>query len=114
MYEFVIRRTSEMSPVCEVNIFGFVKDVLIQRVTTANTYVDAVSNDDDTNWQDIYEYAFVADVFTPTDFYLTTYGPSLRSYGGFNMEEGTITTQEVTIPFSNVRRIYRICGHERS
>jgi hypothetical protein len=114
MYEFVIRRTSEMSPVCEVNIFGFVKDVLIQRVTTANTYVDAVSNDDDTNWQDIYEYAFVADVFTPTDFYLTTYGPSLRSYGGFNMEEGTITTQEVTILFSNVRRIYRICGHERS
>jgi len=124
MYEFVIRRTSEISPVCEVNIFGFVKDILIQRV--ADTDADAAGagtmavaahdddDDDDTNWQDIYEYAFVADVFTPTDFYLTTYGPSLRSYGGYNMEEGTITTQEVTIPFSNVRRLYRICGHDRS
>jgi len=71
-------------------------------------------DDDDMNWQDIYEYTFVADVFTPTDFYLTTYGNSVRSYGSYNMEEGTITTQEVEIPFSDVRRIYRICGHDRS
>ncbi len=118
MYEFVIRRTSEISPVCEVNIFGFVKDVLIRRVTTAETDADAAGaaafDDDDTNWQDIHEYTFVADVFTPTDFYLTTYENSVRSYGGYNMEEGTITTQEVEIPFSDVRRIYRICGHEQS
>jgi len=119
MYEFVIRRTSELSPVYEVNIFGFIKDVIIRRV--ADTDVDAAAavgasafDDFDTNWQDIHEYTFVADVFTPTDFYLRTYGNSVRSYGSYNMEEGTITTQEVEIPFSDVRRIYRICGHERS
>jgi len=43
MYEFVIRRTSELSAVYEVNIFGFVKDVIIQRVADTDADADAAA-----------------------------------------------------------------------
>ena len=118
IYEFVIRRHTIISPLYEVNIFGFIKDVIIQQ--TVSGYDDA--SDD---WEASHEYVFVADVFTPTDFYIhneddevlsnTTSEISrnaVRSYGGYNMDEGTITTQELLIPFSQIRRLYLICGHE--
>jgi len=120
IYEFVIRRHTIISPLYEVNIFGFIKDVIIQQ--TVSGYDDA--SDD---WEASHEYVFVADVFTPTDFYIhneddevlsnTTSEISrnaVRSYGGYNMDEGTITTQELLIPFSQIRRLYLICGHEIS
>jgi hypothetical protein len=102
LYEFVIRRGSEISPLFEVNLFGFIKDVGMN--------YDGYNSDDvyEVEWEEYHEYVFVADVFTPTDFYIGT--NALRSYGGYNMQEGTITTQELAIPFSQIRRLYRICG----
>jgi len=113
MYEFVIRRNSAISPLYEVNIFGFIKDVMIQRTVDYNADADA---DDD--WEESHEYVFIADVFTSTDFYIhNEWGNpanALRSYGRYHMEEGTITPQELIIPFSQVRRLYIINGHEHS
>ena len=114
MYEFVIRRNSEISPLYEVNLFGFIKDIAIHRIGEYNA-------GDDYDWEELHEYVFIADVFTPTDFYIhdertisNAQVNYVRSYGGYNMEEGTITTQELAIPFSQVRRLYLISGHERS
>jgi hypothetical protein len=111
MYEFVIRRNSAISPLYEVNIFGFIKDVMIQRT-------DSYNSGDDYDWEELHEYVFIADVFTPTDFYIHNErilpANAVRYYGGYHMEGGTITTQELIIPFSQVRRLYIINGHEYS
>jgi hypothetical protein len=117
MYEFVIRRGSNISPFHEVNIFGFIKDVTIQQTVEYDDDGEEISHDRmDYDWENIVEYTFVAEVFTPTDFYIHggRYDPTpYRSYGGYNMTDGTITTQQVTIPFSQIRRMYRMNGHER-
>ena len=108
LYEFVIRRGSEISPLFEVNLFGFIKDVGIKQFGDMN--YDGYSREDgyEFEWEENHEYILTAYVFTPTDFYIG--GNALRSYGGYNMDEGTITTQELAIPFSQIRRLYRICG----
>jgi hypothetical protein len=108
LYEFVIRRGSEISPLFEVNLFGFIKDVGIKQFGDMN--YDGYSREDDYEfeWEENHEYILTAYVFTPTDFYIG--GNALRSYGGYNMDEGAITTQELAIPFSQIRRLYRICG----
>lgn len=117
MYEFVIRHDSEISPLFEVNIFGFIKDVVIHQIGGSGAAAGGAADDD---WEEIHEYVFIADVFTPTDFYVNgdwsnrAAANPVRCYGGYNMEEGTLTTQELSIPFSQIRRLYRICGHERS
>ena len=117
MYEFVIRRGSNISPFHEVNIFGFIKDVTIQQTVEYDDDGEEISRDRmDYDWENIVEYTFVAEVFTPTDFYIHggRYDPTpYRSYGGYNMTDGTITTQQVPIPFSQIRRMYRMNGHER-
>ncbi len=111
MYEFVLRRNSEISPLYEVNLFGFIKNVIIQRTGDYNP-------GDVYDWEELHEYVFIADIFTPTDFYIHNEWDNptnaVRSYGGYHMEEGTITTQELAIPFSQVRRLYLISAHERS
>lgn len=111
MFEFVIRRNSPISPLYEVNLFGFIKNVMIQRTGEYNP-------GDEYIWEELNEYVFIADVFTPTDFYIHNEwdnpANAVRSYGGYHMEEGTITTQELAIPFSQIRRLYRIRAHERS
>lgn len=111
MYEFVIRRNSPISPLYEVNLFGFIKNVMIQRTGEYNPGDNYV-------WEELHEYVFIADVFTPTDFYIhderDNLANAVRSYGGYHMEEGIITTQELTIPFSQIRRLYLISAHERS
>ncbi len=106
MYEFVIRRGSATSPVFEVSMFGFITDVSIKQI---DDYDPSVHLDND--WENQMEYAFGAQVFTPTDFFM--YEGGYRSYGGYIMDEGTITTQQISIPFSHIRRLYRICPHER-
>jgi hypothetical protein len=114
MYEFVIRRGSDISPTNEVSIFGFIKDVTMQETETSDNYGGGSVD----QWENMLEYAFVADVFTPTDFYIHgVWGNpnlirSFRSYGSYDMTDGTITTQEVAITFSQVRRLYRINGWE--
>jgi len=65
----------------------------------------------DYDWENHSEYVFVADVFTPTDFFV--YEGGYQSYGGYDMTEGTITTQQISIPFSHVRRLYRITPNDR-
>ena len=128
MYEFVIRRGSAMSPIHEVSIFGFIKDVVIQDSVGYDNDDDeeALGNHgrggdgddhDDSQWENTVEYAFIAEVFTPTDFYVHggwSDPNQYRSYGGYNMTEGTITTQEVAVPFSQIRRMYRMNGRERA
>jgi hypothetical protein len=117
MYEFVIRRGSNISPFHEVNIFGFIKDVTIQQTVEYDDDGEEISHDRmDYDWENIVEYTFIAEVFTPTDFYIhggRSDPNQYRSYGGYNMTDGTITTQQVTIPFSQIRRMYRMNGHER-
>ena len=109
MYEFVIRRESIISPVYEINIFGFMKDVVIVAVNAANVQ-------DYSEWENRCEYAFVAEVFTPTDFYIgsdSSDGNMVRSYGSYDITEGIINTHELIIPFSQIRRLYRINSHEQ-
>ncbi len=105
MYEFVIRGESIISPVYEINIFGFMKDVVIVAVNAT----DIEYHDD--AWENRCEYAFVADVFTPTDFYIG--GNTVRSYGSYDITEGIINTHELVIPFSQIRRLYRIDSEEQ-
>jgi hypothetical protein len=116
MYEFVIRRESLISPLYEVNIFGFMKDVAIIAVNAATD----LPYDDDA-WANRCEYAFVADVFTPTDFYIGQESVDnadsvnmMRSYGSYDITEGIINTHKLVIPFSQIRRLYRINSHEQS
>lgn len=106
MYEFVIRKGSATSPVYEVSMFGFITDVSIKQIDDYDPNVHL-----DNDWENQMEYAFGAQVFTPTDFFM--YEGGFRSYGGYIMDEGTITTQQISIPFSHIRRLYRICPHER-
>jgi hypothetical protein len=116
MYEFVIRRGSDISPTNEVSIFGFIKDVTMQETENSDNY--GSGGDSVEQWENTVEYAFVAEVFTPTDFYIQgVWGnpnliSSFRSYGSYNMTDGTINTQELVITFSQVRRLYRINGWE--
>jgi len=128
MYEFVIRRGSAISPIHEANIFGFIKDVAIQDSVGYDDDDDeeALGNDergggdgdgDDSRWENTVEYVFVAEVFTPTDFYVHggwSHPNQYRSYGGYSMTDGTITTQQLTISFSQIRRMYRMNGRERA
>ena len=125
MYEIVIRRGSAMSPIYEVSIFGFIKDVMICQTLEYAAGAGAGEeeelgndDDDDSRWENMVEYAFIAEVFTPTDFningILADDPTQYRSYGGYDMTEGTITTQEVAISFSQIRRMYRMNGRERA
>lgn len=109
LYEFVIKKHSIISPTFEVSVFGFIKDVLIVPVDHENTA--AVTDDvSDYDWEQLHEYIFVANVFTPSDFYIENGSNVLRGFGEYNMTEGTITTEELYIPFSQIRRLYRMEG----
>jgi len=114
MFEFVIRRESEISPVYEINIFGFMKDVIIIAVDRVD---GGMYNDDD--WENRCEYAFVAEVFTPTDFYIGGDGGGggasnmVQSYGSYDITEGIINTERLVIPFLQIRRLYRLTSHEQ-
>jgi len=92
------------------NLFGFIKDVGIKQFGGRMNYYDGYNREDghEFEWEESHEYILIADVFTPTDVYIGS--NVLRSYGGYNMDEGAITTQEIEIPFSQIRRLYRICG----
>lgn len=115
MFEFVIRRESEISPVYEINIFGFMKDVVIIAVDRA----DGEGMYDDDRWENRCEYAFVAEVFTPSDFYIGDSGGGggggnmVQSYGSYDITEGIINTDKLVIPFLQIRRLYRLTSHEQ-
>lgn len=112
MYEFVIRRHSDISPFYEVSMFGFIREIAIQQMVE---YYNADDNIDYYDWENLMEYSFIADVFTPTDFRTRDREGNenaLQSYGSYNMNEGTITTEELIISFSQIRRLYRITGHQ--
>ena len=112
MFEFVIRRESAISPVYEINIFGFMKDVVIIAVNA-----DGEGMYDDNRWENNCEYAFVAAVFTPTDFYIGDSGGGgsniVQSYGSYDITEGIINTHKLVIPFLQIRRLYRLTSHEQ-
>jgi hypothetical protein len=111
LYEFVIKKHSIISPTIEVGVFGFIKDVLIVPVDHENTAAAAVADDvSDYDWEQMHQYIFVANVFTPSDFYIENGSNVLRGFGEYNMTEGTITTEELYIPFSQIRRLYRMEG----
>lgn len=116
MFEFVIRRESAISPVYEINIFGFMKDVVIVAVDRADGSDDEMYDDD--RWENRCEYAFIAEVFTPTDFYIGGGGGGgndnmVQSYGSYDITEGIINTHKLVIPFLQIRRLYRITSHEQ-
>lgn len=112
MYEFVIRRHSNISPFNEVSIFGFIRDTSIKQIVE---YYNADDNINYYDWENLMEYSFIADVFTPTDFRTRDREGNenvWQSYGSYNMNEGTITTDELIISFSQIRRLYRITGNQ--
>jgi len=115
MFEFVIRRESEISPVYEINIFGFMKDVVIIAVDRADGSDGGMYDDD--RWENRCEYAFVAEVFTPSDFYIGDSGGGsgnmVQSYGSYDITEGIINTDKLVIPFLQIRRLYRLTSHEQ-
>ena len=101
MYEFVIRKYSEFSPFVETNVFGFIKETAIVRLDD-----DGTGADDD--WENLHEYAFIAKIFTPSDFLIDD--DTFTSYGNYDMYAGTVELVEVTIRFSHIRRLYCIEG----
>jgi hypothetical protein len=121
MFEIVIRRESTISPLYEINIFGFMKDVIIIAAEEYGSEAGTGSGSDmyhDDEWENRCEYAFVANVFTPTDFYIDRDGDGgdfnmMRSYGSYDITEGIINTDKLVIPFSQIRRLYRLTSHEQ-
>jgi len=111
MYEFVIRGGSAISPAEEINLFGFIKEVR----TVYNSDDRYRFRNDDNDWENLHEYVFVADVFTVTEFYVRDLHGNqyVECYGNYNMTEGTISPVEMFIPFSQIRRLYRMRGCER-
>jgi hypothetical protein len=104
MYEFVIRKHTEISPLYETNLFGSIQEITIVLVE------DAQGRDSDVyNWENLHEYAFVANVFTATTIYNggDNHSSSLRRYGDYDMNEGTVRPVRVLIRFSQIRRLYR-------
>jgi len=97
-YEFVTRRMSDHSNY-ETNMFGYIQRIVI--MNTDNIWQQRISvggdgNDDD-DWENRHEYAFIADVFAPS-------GPSYR----YNLDDGTFETREIILTFSDIRRMYLI------
>jgi hypothetical protein len=107
MYEFVIRRGSEFSPIVETNVFGFIKEITI---VNANGGDD--TDHDDYDWENLHEYAFVAEIFSPSLFQIDRNGMRM-CYGDYIMDEGTILPAHALIRFSHIRRLYCISGCER-
>jgi hypothetical protein len=103
MFEFVIRRGGSISPTNEVNLFGFIKEV---RIIQPGFFDNAA-------WDNLHEYAFLADVFTYSCDYSRSLGHTFIEYGSYDMTEGTISPTELIIPFSEIRRLYRMRGIER-
>jgi len=105
MFEFVIRRGGSISPTNEVNLFGFIKEVrIIHKPQPGFFGID---------WNNLHEYAFLADVFTYSCEYSRSLGHTFIEYGSYDMTEGTISPTELIIPFSQIRRLYRMRGCER-
>ena len=114
MYEFVIRRGSAISPMDEINLFGFIKDTRIvycggSRSGSGSSGSGSGSGDDD-SWENHHEYAFIADVFSIADHGIDD--EYIGQYGSYNMTEGRISPAELVIPFSQIRRLYRMRGCE--
>lgn len=105
MFEFVIRRGGSISPTNEVNLFGFIKEVRIIHNPQPGFFGVA--------WDNLHEYAFLADVFTYSCDYSRSLGHTFIEYGSYDMTEGTISPKELIIPFSEIRRLYRMRGIER-
>ena len=107
MYEFVIRRGSEFSPIVETNVFGFIKEITIVNVNGGDD-----TDYDDYDWENLHEYAFVAEIFSPSLFQIDRNGMRM-GYGDYIMDEGTILPAHALIRFSHIRRLYCISGCER-
>ena len=107
MYEFVIRRESEFSPIVETNVFGFIKEITIVNVNGGDD-----TDHDDYDWENLHEYAFVAEIFSPNLFQIDRNGMRM-GYGDYIMDEGTILPACAHIRFSHIRRLYCISGCER-
>ena len=114
MYEFVIRRGSEISPNHEINMFGFINDIRLVNVESNNPERDnddEYDNDDNSRddefnhwWENLHEYAFAVNVFSPSEYY---------PCGSYDMTEGLFSPVEMVIPFSQIRRLYNIRAYER-
>ena len=111
MYEFVIRKQTEISPLYETSLFGTIQDITIVLVE------DAQARDSDVyDWENLHEYAFAANVFTVTPIRIyepiinggDNHSSSLRRYGDYDMNQGTVRPTRVLIRFSQIRRLYRI------
>jgi hypothetical protein len=107
MYEFVIRRGSEFSPIVETNVFGFIKEITIVNVNGGDD-----TDHDDYDWENLHESAFVAEIFSPSLFQIDRNGMRMV-YGDYIMDEGTILPAHALIRFSHIRRLYCISGCER-
>lgn len=123
MYEIVIRRGCDINVDNEMNMFGFIKEIrIISTSMNRSASSDDDSDDDDSydygrdrEWENSHEYAFIADVFSPTNYYVQ--GDDgfhhMTPCGSYDMTEGTFSTVEIIIPFSNIRRLYSIRARER-
>ena len=105
MFEFVIRRGGSISPTNEVNLFGFIKEVRIIHTPQPGFF--------GVDWNNLHEYAFLASVFTYSCEYSRSLGHTFIEYGSYDMTEGTISPTDLIIPFSQIRRLYRMRGCER-
>ena len=103
MYEFVTRRFANQS-MYETNLFGYIKRIIIMNLDSVWAQQNrrrggggANHEDEDYDWENRHEYAFVVDVFAPS-------GPSYR----YNLDDGTFETREIILTFTDIRRMYSI------
>ena len=97
MFEFVMCDTTSYNRPIETNYFGYISSIVVVRVERATARLI----DDDDEWENTHEYAFIVHVFSPT-----------APYGRYNVEESTFETAELLFRFADIRRMYSITAME--
>jgi hypothetical protein len=102
MFEFVLRRFGTHTRGFETNMFGYVSNAVL--VSTENDVVSAENADVDADaddWENTTEYALVVNVFCPS-----------APFGHYDLSAGLIITTQLTLRFSQIRRMYYVTSVE--
>jgi hypothetical protein len=102
MFEFVLRRFGTHTRGFETNMFGYVSNAVL--VSTENDVVSAENVDADADaddWENTTEYALVVNVFCPS-----------APFGHYDLSAGLIITTQLTLRFSQIRRMYYVTSVE--
>jgi len=99
LFEFVLRRHGEHAVDFETNVFGYISSPVLFSVLTGMAEDLEIQSLD--NWARTNEYALIVNVFSPSE-----------PLGSYDLTDGTFTTRQLTIRFSDIRRMYYVTSIE--